>query len=294
MPTPPRLRHVEGPFLGAEAIANGLLTTRTLRGPAVRRLFRGVYVPTGVFVDHLLRVQGAALLAPPGTAVSHRSAAAVHGCDLARSGDPVCFCVGEAERFGPVRGTLVRRTTLLPGDTVPWGGIRVTTPLRTAIDLAGTGPLPEAVADLDALLRCIRVSPDAVERALRGRRHHGVVQAREAVRLADPRAESRPESILRCHLNLAGLWPLPQLKIRLRDGSKVRVDLGFERERVAVEYDGAWHALREQLRVDRARMGAFRRAGWTTVHVTDQMLAGGAQAVVREVAGALSESRWAA
>ncbi len=294
MPTPPCLRHVNGPFLGAEAVADGLLTTRTLRGPAVRRLFRGVYVPAGVHVDHLLRVQGAALLASPGTAVSHRSAAAVHGCELARWNDPVWLSVDESERFGPVRGTVVRRTTLLPGDTVPWSGIRLASPQRTAVDLAGTGPLPEAVADVDALLRCIGMSPDAVERALHGRRHHGVVQAREAVRLADPRAESRQESIVRCYLNLAGLWPLPQLKIRLLDGTRVRVDLGFEEERVAVEYDGAWHALREQLRADRARMGALRRAGWTTVHVTDQMLTGGGRAIVHEVTGALSESRWAA
>lgn len=294
MPTPPRLRHVDGPFLGAEAVADGLLTTRTLRSPAVRRLFRGVYLPTGVYIDHLMRVRGAALLASPGTAVSHRSAAAVHGRELARRDDPVWVSVDESERFGPVRGMVVRRTTLLPGDTVPWCGIRLTTVLRTAIDLAGDSALPDAVADLDALLRCIRMSPDVVERALHGRHHHGVVQAREAVRLADPRAESRPESIVRCHLNLAGLWPLPQLKIRLLDGTWVRVDLGFERERVAVEYDGAWHALREQLRADRARMGALRRAGWTTVHVTDEMLMGGARAVVREVAGAVSESRWAA
>lgn len=294
MPTPTRLRHVDGPFLGTDAVAAGLLTARTLRGPAVRRLFRGVYVPAGVHVDHLLRLQGAALLAPPHAAVSRRSAAAVHGCDLARSGDPVWFSVDEAERFGPVRGTVVRRTTLLPGDTVPWCGNRLTTVLRTAIDLAGTGPLPDAVADLDALLRCTGTSPDAVERGLHGRHHHGVVQARDAVRLADPRAESRPESIMRCHVNLAGLWPLPQLKVRLLDGTSVRVDLGFERERVAVEYDGAWHALREQLRADRARMGALRRAGWTTVHVTDDMLMGDARAVVRDVAGALSESRWAA
>lgn len=294
MPTTARLRLLDGPFLGSDALAQGLLTPRTLRGSAVRRLLRGVYVPTGLHVDHRVMVQAATLLAPAGAAVSGRSAAVVHGCELARRHDPVTLSVAEAERFGPVRGIVVRRTDLPLADTSPWCGIRITTALRTAIDLAGAGALPDAVADVDAFLRSTGTAPEVVRRALVGRHHHGIVQAREALRLADPRAESRPESIVRCHLNLAGLWPQPQLKVRLADGSRVRVDLGFERERVAVEYDGAWHALREQLRADRMRMSALRRSGWTVVHVTDQVLARGGRAVVREVADALGESRWAA
>ena len=41
---------------------------------------------------------------------------------------------------------------------------------------------------------------------------------------------------------------------------------------MAVEYDGAWHVLREQLEYDRARSNALGDAGWTTVHVTAAML----------------------
>lgn len=41
-------------------------------------------------------------------------------------------------------------------------------------------------------------------------------------------------------------------------------------------------------------MGVLRRSGWTVVHVTDQLLARGGRAVVREVADALGDSRWAA
>lgn len=60
--------------------------------------------------------------------------------------------------------------------------------------------------------------------------------------------------------------------MRLRHGVVARVDLAIPTLRVAVEYDGAWHALREQLEADRRRLNALAEAGWQVVHVTAAML----------------------
>lgn len=244
-------------------------------------------------MDHALRAEAAALLLPDRAAISGRSAATVHGVGMARTLDPVEVSVPEEQRFGPVVGMNVLRTTIAFDDSRPWAGALVTTPLRTTFDLARSRTVHEAVADVDALLRTTGMTAHEVQRYLAGRRNHGVAQARQVLELADPRSESPRESVVRCHLNRAGLWPMPQLQLRLADGSRVRVDLGFERERVAVEYDGGWHALREQLGRDRARQNGMQGIGWTTVFVTDSSLARGPAALVRDVEHALTTSRWA-
>jgi very-short-patch-repair endonuclease len=97
----------------------------------------------------------------------------------------------------------------------------------------------------------------------------GARQARQAVALADPRAESPPESRLRVLLALAGLSAVPQFTVRDGEGRFVaRVDLGFPEQRVAVEYDGLWHADRQQFQQDRRRLNRLVSAGWTVLHVT--------------------------
>ncbi|WP_460435207.1 endonuclease domain-containing protein [Angustibacter speluncae] len=125
------------------------------------------------------------------------------------------------------------------------------------------------------------------------RRDHDVVAVRRAFGLVDPRAESLPESAVRVHLVLAGFDPTPQYVIRVRGRVVARVDLALVEHRVAVEYDGAWHALREQLERDRARLNHLREAGWVVVHVTADLLRRPADvvaAVRRAVGGAAANS----
>ena len=97
----------------------------------------------------------------------------------------------------------------------------------------------------------------------------GSAKARRAVELADHRAESPPESRLRVLLALAGLRPTPQYTVRDAAGAFVaRVDLAFVEHRVAVEYDGGWHAEPGQFAKDRRRLNRLVAAGWTVLHVT--------------------------
>ena len=49
--------------------------------------------------------------------------------------------------------------------------------------------------------------------------------------------------------------------------------------RIAILYDGAWHALRSQLERDRAQLRQLREVGWVVVHVTADLLAAPRQLV---------------
>lgn len=267
-----RIRHeLPEVFLGRDAVEAGALTKAELRGPQVRRLFTGVYCPHSSRDSHELRCQAASLLAD-GMAITGRSAATLRGVPLARSEDPVEVVSLPGQRINRRPGLAVRRGFLSPAELETWRGMCVTRPLRIAFDVTARGELTGAVADLDRLLRAGLVSEDGLRAFLTGSHENGVVQARRTLELADARAESPPESVLRVVLALAGIAAEPQLEVRDHRGFVARVDLGFERERLAVEYDGEWHSDRFALTRDRERLNRLQQAGWEVLTVTGPML----------------------
>ncbi|MCW0211851.1 MAG: hypothetical protein OJJ54_00665 [Pseudonocardia sp.] len=261
-------------FRGSDAVADGCLTPAQLRGDRVLRLFRNVYTWSGTPVTHELRCRAAALALPAGAVISGRSAAAVRGVrQLCWPEDPVTVVAPLDMRLGRTSGLLVRRTMLDPSEYRDWEGGRLATPLRTGLDLLLGRALPDAVADLDAALRAEILDRTELSTALRRRSDNGVVLARQAEALADPRAESPPESRVRVHLVLAGLDPVPQYQITLDGEDVARVDLAFPARRVAVEYDGGWRdGELWALNRDRARLNRVRAAGWTVLFVTAPLL----------------------
>ncbi|MFF5071895.1 DUF559 domain-containing protein [Micromonospora olivasterospora] len=111
--------------------------------------------------------------------------------------------------------------------------------------------------------------------------------------LADAGAQSPPESYLRVRLVLAGLpRPVTQHPVRLASGLVLHPDLAWPGLRVAVEYDGHWHADAEQLHRDRQRLNHLVAAGWVVLHVTSRRLHQDFPAVVREVRAALVARGW--
>jgi len=101
-------------FRGSDAVRAGVLSRNQLRGPAVRRLFQGVYSPAGVAETHELYCTGAGLVLPPSAVVTGRSAATLRGVALARTEDLVEALVPWEARV--VRGSrlAVRRTVVRP------------------------------------------------------------------------------------------------------------------------------------------------------------------------------------
>ena len=261
-------------FRGSEAVAAGLVTPAQLRGPLVTVLFRDVYADARMTVTHPVRCQGAVLVLPPDAVITGRSAATIRGCELARARDPVEVVAPLRRRITWREGIDLRRTEVAREESEPWHGGRLATPLRMALDLALDRPLPDAVADLDVVLRAGLVEHTALTTLVTGRSDRGIVTARRAVELADPRAESRPESKVRVWLELAGLHPVPQYWIEDRSGRLARVDLAFPERKVAVEYDGEWRdGQLWALNHDRDRLNRVHAAGWDVVFVTQPLLA---------------------
>jgi len=251
-------------------LAAGLLTPAALRSSAWRRLYRGVYADAALPDSFGLRIRGAGLLIPPSAVFSGRTAAYLHGATaLVESRTAVEVSVPPGAGFGPVTGLRVRQVALLTDEVSTVSQRLATAPVRTALDIARWEPAVDAVAALDVLLARGIVANSELAVAAESTTGRGSRCIRRAVDLADPRAESIPESRLRVLLALAGLPAVPQFEVRDDNGRFVaRVDLAYPEHRIAVEYDGAWHGAPGQLSKDRRRQNLLTAAGWRIVFVT--------------------------
>ena len=205
-------------------------------------------------------------------AITGRSAATLRGTELARTDDPVEVLVPHEKRLTIANGIAVHRLAHFDSDHEYWQGLPMANAERMALDLVRGQELPTAVARLDAVCRAKAVNASSFAAWLTKSHGHGVVRAREAVKLVDVRSESIPESVVRVLLLKAGVNAEPQHVVRHLGAFVARVDLAVIEARIAVEYERAWHALREQLEQDRRRLGLLREAGWQVVHVTADQL----------------------
>jgi very-short-patch-repair endonuclease len=158
---------------------------------------------------------------------------------------------------------------LADGEIEVRDGVPVSSALRTAWDLAALESTGTAVAALDAMVRAGAVERAQLDQmAASGTGRWGVTRVRRAFPLIDPRAESAPESRVRIALVLAGLEPVPQYEIRL-DGVLIgRADLAFPEERLAIEYEGAYHFEGMQIVRDDARIQRLKEAGWRVIRLS--------------------------
>jgi hypothetical protein len=117
-------------------IAAGVLTPNELRSTAWRRLFHDVYVCSCVPVTHAVRATAACWKLLPGSVVSGRSAAVLWGIDAAGDFDDVELTVPPGRNVTVARGIRVHRRSLQSDDITIRRGVRVTTPIATALDVA--------------------------------------------------------------------------------------------------------------------------------------------------------------
>lgn len=212
---------------------------------------------------------------PAGSAFARRTAAALHGFDVpAHTERDVPRRLEVVVPFGrtPVRREGVRcYAAELGDDVVEVDGLPVTSVLRTAVDVARFCPRFVALPVLDVAARAGLFSPvQALVRLddLPGGR--GVRIARHTAGMVDPGAESPPESLVRIRLDDAG-FPRPQTQIPVPGarGELLRLDLGWQERRVAVEYDGReFHDGWREQRHDGARREHLQRLGWVVLPVT--------------------------
>ncbi|MDP9391291.1 MAG: endonuclease domain-containing protein [Actinomycetota bacterium] len=289
---PPELRGKI--FRGSQQLRAGRLTRGQLRSSAWQRIFPDVYACSSLPLGHGRRARAAAHLLIPTAVVSGRSAAVLWGVDLAGPDDDVECTIHPGCRAGAVRGVRLTRRALGADDVVLRAGVRVTTPLRTALDVARIDPPDEAVVCLDRFLRAGLVSLPEVTRAATALTGPGCRRVRSAVDRADGLAESPQETRLRLLLHASPLRePVAQYTVRDADGRFVaRVDFAWPEQKLAVEYEGVWHGERQQVARDRARLNRLTAAGWIVVFVTAADLLHPVQLVAR-IAAALTAPRYA-
>ena len=295
MPYPPaRPADLRGKvFRGSAQVRAGRLTKAQLRSSAWRRLFPDVYACASLPETHARRARAAAALAVPGACVSGRSAAVVWGVALAGADDDIELTVPPGCRAGSIRGIQLSRRRLADDDVVVRDGVRVTTALRTAIDVARIQPIEEAVVALDQIVGAGLVTLEHLRRAAAELTGPGCRSVRRAAELADGLAESPQETRVRLVVLGSSLpAPVAQYTIRSADGRFLaRGDFAWPDAKVLLEYDGIWHGQPQQVGRDRRRLNELTAAGWTVVFATAADLRDPV-ALIARLTAALSSSRY--
>jgi hypothetical protein len=172
--------------------------------------------------------------------------------------------------------------------------VRITTPRRTAWELATLETVPMAVAALDGMVRAGHLNGDDL-RALLSDSHGRWRASRvgKVLPLVDGRSESPPESWVRVACARAGLpAPVPQFHVHERGEFLGRVDLAWPEARLIVEYEGAYHFDDLQIVRDDRRYQALIVAGWRVIRLSAADLRD-MDAVVVRIASALAQPLFA-
>lgn len=255
------------PFVGSEAIANGLVKKHQLRS-RFRAEFPDVYVPTDVALTLRQRAVAGWLWSHREGVIAGLTASALHGANWVDETNPIELVWHNARR---PRGLRTYDTRLHADEFGVYNGLPVTTPERTAFDIGRRGRLGEAVARLDALANATGIS--ALDVLAVARKHRGarnLRQLEEALDLMDNGAESPKETWLRLLVIRAG-YPRPRTQIRLLslEGRRTYyLDMGWEDRQLALEYDGEQHRNDAEIYAkDIQRSEDIAELGWTRLRV---------------------------
>lgn len=269
-------------FRGSEALADGRLTRGALRYN-FRRLYPDIYIPATALPSLRDRTIGASLWSRGAGVIAGRAAAALHGVPWVDDGMPIEM-IRRCPR--PPRGIIVRNEAITADEITVIDGIPVTTPARTAFDLARHLPRAPAVGYLDALARATGVGIGDVLRLVgRYRASRWWRHAIETVGLMDGRADSLQATSVR--LLLRKQWSdVPHVHVRL--GTDFFVDIGYREPKIALDVVDKSHteifANRwcGGMRPEFARKARYvARAGWIYILVFRESTVGGVLALTQ-------------
>jgi very-short-patch-repair endonuclease len=263
-----------------------------VRSGQMVRAHRTVFRDQAVLMTDDQRRMAAVLAGGDRTVVSHRAAAAHHGLDN--------FSCGLVEVIRPLRrsarlggGTIVHRSELTRGAWTMLRRVRVTTPLRTVLDL------PTVVND-HIVSSCIeqwtierKLSLDALHEAVAARsgergnaRLRAILERRELGRTI---TDSPAESAMGRLLVQRGLQPVHHHLVAVRSGATFELDFAFPAERVALEIDGYGIHLRsfEAFDDDRWRRNELELDGWLVLNFSGSAVRRRPDRIVQQVRSAL-------
>ena len=248
-------------------------------------LYRGVY-RVGPIETPRAREMAALLACGPASALSHRSARALWDGQEAPQMIEVTVPRTKLRR---VRGIAVHRSSTLTTDSVVMqGSLRVTTPLRTVIDLAAVLPRSELEQAIARLERCGHLeSTDLLSWAEANRRAAGAAPLRALLAEGNAPAFTRSEAEQRLlELIRRGRLRTPQVNVRLHG---YEVDFLWSGEKLVVEVDGfAYHASARAFANDRRRDAILTANGFRVIRLTWNDIAKQPEATLVMVAQALA------
>ncbi len=240
-------------FIGSEALASGVLTRAQLRWN-YRALFPGVYIPGEAVPSLSQRAVGAWLWSGRRAVVAGLAAAALHGARWIDESTDVEVIWRNGH---PPQGIVARGERIESDEITDIAGVPVTTPERTAFDIARHHPRDLAVACLDALSSATGITASGVQPVVdryQSSRHWR--RAVDALGLMDGGSKSAVETLIRLALIDAG-FPAPKTQIAVEDGKATAViAMGYEAPMVGVEFGSITPDI-------------VVRKGWTMIRVTD-------------------------
>jgi Protein of unknown function (DUF559) len=270
-------------FVGSEAVLRGKLSPYQLRA-RFRSIYPNVYLADCSVPSFRQRSEAAWLWSGRRGVLAGLAAAALHGSDWINDDEPVELIWRNPH---PPAGVITRSQRLDDDEIAHVAWLPVTTPARTAYDLGRQLPRGEAVARLDALMRATPFSvEDVLLLAKRYPAARGLRRLRVALPFVDGGAASPKESWLRLLIVDAGL-PTPTTQIPVHEHWHLVgvLDMGWEKYKVAVEYDGDHHRTnRRQYVKDQRRLRKLKALGWIIIRVIAE---DAAQDVVQQVRDAL-------
>lgn len=239
-----------------------------------RKIVGNIYLHHEVAANPVLITDALLLRCPDGTL---RGFAALYNMGFTLTHDDWVPMISITRSGGHIHASAGKILRLKEKDTILIKGHKTVTPVQAVADILGRPDSwgqwndgskgEEQVALIDHLLRQNIDLLDLLKHDPR---------TREIAALANPLAESRPESIVRFRLHQAGLYTWkPQVRVRGRDRFYF-VDLGDPLLQVGVEYQGAHHFGREERAQDAQRANDLSWAGWTIMEATSRILTDGA------------------
>ena len=253
-------------FKGSEAVRQGRLSSYQLR-TGFHAIYPDVFLAEWATPSLRTRSVAAWLWSDRRGVVAGLAAAALHGSDWIDDDEPIELIW--RNQHAPV-GVITRNHRVKSDEVTRVAGLPVTTSARTAFDLARQRPTGAAVARLDTLMRA---TPFSIENVLLLAKRYpgarGLRRLRAALALVDPGAASPKETWLRLLLINAGL-PTAETQIPVNENWRMVavLDMGWERYKVAVEYDGDHHRThRRQYARDQWRLRKLEELGWIVIRV---------------------------
>lgn len=276
--------------------ARRFMSAKQVQGRVRRRVWArvlpGVYRVAGSHVSWRQRLKAVCLWAGRGFALSHGTAAALHGL---RGFEREALVLSVTRHLAPKEGVVIHRvSTLSPKELSSVEGFTVTSPTRTILDLAGELDAPVLREVLTDALRRKKTTLEGLEVGLaRTTTHAGVGRLRALVDELQGGTLTESELEDRVYTLLEGSgFPRPVKQKAVHVGHRLRrLDFFFPEFNVVIEADGyAYHSSPEAFERDRRRNNALLARGHRVLHWTWSALHGRPEELLLELATVLSRA----